>query len=171
MMMIKRVVRALGATLAVVAGLLLASGVSWAVPMVSYANASNVNGMLRLDVRASDFTDLYGFQLDLTFDPRLVQVFSITEGSFLASAGSTFFDAGTIDNVSGVVAFSFGTLIGPGAGVSGSGVLESVLFSVRAPGNAVFGFANGLAVDSSLNPSPSRAKGSRSPSPSPRPLH
>ncbi len=99
------------------------------------------------------FTDLYAYQSELTFDPLAFALAGVTEGAFLSGAGSTFFDAGAIDNTTGTVSFIFNTLIGPGAGVAGTGDLAELTFNV-SPGFAAsdsFAITNFMALDSSLN--------------------
>ena len=126
-----------------------------AVPILSLS-ASNPNGMLVVRVNATDFVDLYGYQFNLNFDPTLVQALpssnpaSAVEGPFLSSAGSTFFDAGTVNNALGVRSFVFDTLIGPGPGASGSGVLATFGFSVLRGGLASFSLSDVIALNSSL---------------------
>lgn len=103
-----------------------------------------------LQVTAADVADLYAYQFDLTFNPAAFQVGGVSEGAFLPTGGSTYFDGGTVDNSTGTVSFTLGTLIGLGVpGVNGSGVLAS--FSVSsigsAPGVGTFGLANVTLLD------------------------
>jgi hypothetical protein len=110
-----------------------------------------IGDTLVLDVTASDVTDLYAYQFTLNFDRTLFEAQSVTEGPFLQSGGTTFFDAGVIDNATGAISFVLGTLLGPGPGVSGSGVLDTLRFRViGAAPSGVFGFSDALALDSNL---------------------
>ena len=127
---------------------------------------------LQLDVTASGFSDLYAFQFDVTFDPTLFQAVGAAEGDFLSAAGTTFFDGGTIDNGGGMVTFVFGTLIGPGAGASGSGLLAHIDFDTVGGflSTGSFQISNLVALDSSLNPIDADVQGLRVSIPEPSAL-
>lgn len=105
---------------------------------------------------ANGLTDLYAYQLDLDFNPAFFQAESVTEGAFLGSAASTFFSGGTIDNTGGLISLVFDTLLGPGPGASGSGILGSISFvDVGAgPATVMFSLSDVLALDSNLNAIP-----------------
>lgn len=143
--------RRFASALATLACTLLPMGAAWAVPTITYTSQLNAPGMLRLGVNAAGFTDLYAYQVDLVFNPTLVQATAVTEGPFLQTGGTTFFDGGMVDNVNGLVSFTLGTLLGAGPGVTGSGILESIQFNVLRSGPAMFTFANVLTLDSALN--------------------
>jgi len=104
-----------------------------------------------VDVNATGVSDLYAFQMDLTFDPTLLSAVSVTEGPFLPSGGSTFFISGAIDNVGGSVTATADSLIGPTPGVSGNGTLLQFQFTAVAQGTSALDFANTILLDSSLN--------------------
>ena len=116
-----------------------------AAPVLS-ATATPVPAILGatvgLDVSITDITDLYGYQFTLLFDPALLQASVGTEGVFLATGGSTYFGAGTNDNVAGSISGVFDTLIGSVPGVSGSGVLAHFDFSVIGVGRNLFSFSD-----------------------------
>ena len=143
--------RRLASAVATLACTLLPTGASWAVPSLFYTSATNAPGVLVLDVNGAGFSDLYAYQVDLVFNPLLVQATAVTEGPFLKTGGPTFFDGGSIDNVNGVASFTFATLLGAVPGVNGAGILESIQFSVLRSGLATFTFANVFALDSQLN--------------------
>lgn len=140
---------------AALAGLALCAAIApaTAAPTLSVTGPSSValGSSFTLQVTAADVVDLHAYQFDLTFNPAAFQVGSVSEGAFLPSGGSTYFDGGTVDNSTGTVSFTLGTLIGLGVpGVNGSGVLAS--FSVTsigsAPGVGTFGLANVTLLDS-----------------------
>src|SRR4030066_965341 len=54
-----------------------------------------------------------GWEFAYVFDPAIVEVTSVTEGSFLKPS-STFFLAGTIDNVAGKVTGTTAAITTPG---------------------------------------------------------
>jgi general secretion pathway protein D len=81
----------------------------------------------------------------------------VSEGGFLATAGTTFFDPGSIDNQAGTVSLVLGTLIGPDPGASGSGTLLTVrLAALNLPvppaGSGRFSLLNVQVYDAALNP-------------------
>ncbi len=106
-----------------------------------------------LSVGASGVSDLYAYQFDLSFDRSLFRAVGVSAGSFLSTAGATFFDGGSIDNAAGTISFIFETLIGPGSGVSGAGELLQLSFEAIGAGSTrgAFSLANVQALDSSLN--------------------
>lgn len=125
-----------------------------AAPTVSLAATPNPVGTgstFTLDVNATDLTDLYAWQFSVNFDPTLFQVTGVTEGSFLASAGPTFFDGGTIDNTAGTVSFAFDTLLNAVSGATGSGLLESLTIQSLISGTGNFSLGDVEFLDSGLN--------------------
>ncbi len=73
----------------------------------------------------TDVSDLYAFQFDLAFDPTILELQSISEGTFLPGAGSTNFFPGTIDNTGGTATATADSLVGAIPGASGSGTLAT----------------------------------------------
>lgn len=142
------------AALAIAAGAMWTANPTWAAPTVTLAAPASVTagGVLQLTVLASGFTDLYAWQFDVTYNPAAYAGGAAAEGAFLSSAGSTFFDGGAVDNAAGTVSFVLGTLIGPGAGASGSGTLALLSFNVGTAyaGSTSFALANFSALDSTL---------------------
>ena len=113
-----------------------------------------VDQIFTLPVSIADVSDLYAFQFDLAFDPAILQLLSISEGSFLPSGGSTIFFAGTIDNIAGTATDTADTLVGNIPGVSGSGDLVDFTFEAISPGISSVSLSNGLLFDSSFNSIP-----------------
>ncbi len=108
-----------------------------------------------LDVLISGINDLYGYQFSLSFDPKILQASSVSEGSFLSSGGgNTFADGGTIDNSLGTVSFIFNSLVGAVPGVSGSGNLARINFNVTGAGSSALNFSDALFLNSSLTDLP-----------------
>lgn len=135
---------------------LLSPAPALAVPTLAISGPTAVAGgaAFHLSVTASGVTDLVAYQFDIGFDPTLFRIDTVSEGGFLATAGSTFFDAGQVDNQAGTVSFVIASLIGPGAGVNGSGTLVTLgLHSLaQAAGSGSFGLLNVSAYDTALNP-------------------
>ena len=125
------------------------------VAVVSIAPSSsnvNVGDNFTVDVNISNVTDLYGFQFDLSLAPGVLSAISITEGSFLAGGGATFFIPGTIDNTAGVISFTANTLLGTVPGVGDSGTLAVLAVDGLSPGTSSIDLSNVLLLDSNLNP-------------------
>ncbi|HLK69399.1 MAG TPA: cohesin domain-containing protein [Bryobacteraceae bacterium] len=104
-----------------------------------------------LDVNVDSVSDLYAYQFDLKFDANILQALSETEGDFLASAGSTLFFSGSIDNTGGSVTGTGDTLEGPIPGASGSGVLAQFSFQAVAAGTTSIDILSDILLDSTLS--------------------
>lgn len=133
---------------------------AWAVPaladpqvtLVATPTSPQVGSGVDLSVLISGVTDLYGYNFSLSFDASLLQVTGISEGSFLGSAGSTYFDGGSIDNGAGTISYLFDTLIGAVPGASGSGTLVTIHLNAIGTGTSALTFASAdtMFVDSNL---------------------
>jgi Cohesin domain len=110
-----------------------------------------VGEIFSLDIEVSGVNDLYAFQLDVDYTPSVLSAVGVTEGTFLLTAGATFFVPGTIDNVGGSISFIADTLIGAVAGVSGDGVLAEIEFTAVGPGSSPISISNEILLDSNLN--------------------
>ncbi|HEY1089739.1 MAG TPA: cohesin domain-containing protein [Burkholderiaceae bacterium] len=113
-------------------------------------NPTTVGSVVGVDILISGVTDLYGYQFSLGFNSSVLQAVSSTEGAFLGTGGSTFFDGGSIDNGTGNISFVFDTLVGAVPGVNGGGVLAHVNFNAVGAGTNVFAFSDGIFLDSAL---------------------
>ena len=133
----------------------LSTASAFAAPTVGIFGPSSVvpGGAVQLDITAAGFTDLYAYQFDITFQPSVFNATVVSRSGFLATAGSTFFDAGLIDNTTGVISFVFESLIGPNFGASGAGTLARLRFNATGPrlSSGSFAITNFVAYDSALN--------------------
>jgi general secretion pathway protein D len=103
-----------------------------------------------VDVNIAGVTDLFAYQLDLNFNPSILQATgTITEGSFFQSGGG--FVPGTIDNSLGSIASNANTLLGPGPGLDGGGTLIEFQFLAVAAGTSGLDLANIILLDSNLD--------------------
>jgi hypothetical protein len=114
---------------------------------------------------ADDAVNLYAYQFSVSYDASVLSVQDsvnpATEGSFFTSAyplpGQTFFLSG-FDDAVGNISFITDTLVGPLAGVSGSGTLASINFVAIADGttavSAFFNADNGDALIASDDVTP-----------------
>jgi len=109
-------------------------------------------GAFSMDIVAQDVTNLGAYQVELTFNPAVVHVTTVTPGPFLGSTGRTVSPVGpAIDNGAGKVifgAFTFGTQ----PGINGTGVLATITFQPRAKGTSALHLQNLQAADPSSNP-------------------
>lgn len=113
--------------------------------------AVNITGPTVKDV-PSGASDVYAFELDLSFPSSLVQARQVADGTFLPGGGTTYFSRGTIDNGTGTVSHIFGTLISAPSGASGSGTLVNIKFQGIAAGTPEIALTKITLLDSHLNP-------------------
>jgi hypothetical protein len=153
---------------------LLAAVLMSAVParaaVITFDSVLTGSDPFTLDILVNDVTDLVGFNFTLSYDSTVLQLLSVTEGSFLASAltpgGFTFFIEGdtSVDGVVRDVAAAISpspSLPDPLApyGASGSGVLVSLIFLPLSLGDAgvTLDLASLTLLDSSFNVIPTEA--------------
>ncbi len=94
-----------------------------------------------LDIRAEDFTDLAGWQFDIAFDPTILEAIDVSEGNFLKTGGTTFFQSGNIDNASGKITGLNAARLST-QGVGGTGTLLQVRFKAKAAGETELALRN-----------------------------
>jgi adhesin HecA-like repeat protein len=135
--------------------LLLLPGTSLADSVnVSVVSPSTVvqGNAFTVAVDIANATDIFAFQLDLSFDPAILQASDVLEGTFLSGGGATFFIPGFIDNTAGTVTFNADTLLSAIPGVNGSGLLLEFDFNAVAPGTSALTIGNLFLQDSQLSP-------------------
>jgi hypothetical protein len=84
-----------------------------------------------INISISNVADLYGWQLQLSWNKTILDIVNETEGTFLTSRGTPFFYP--IINATGYLILDC-TLMGNVSGVSGNGVLATIQFHVRGSG-------------------------------------
>ena len=93
-----------------------------------------VGDTFTLDLSTRNVIDLAGWQFDIAFDPTVLEAVEVNEGDFLkAEGGTTFFQKGTIKNATGKITKLSSARLNED-GVSGTGSLLSVAFSVKTGG-------------------------------------
>lgn len=121
-------------------------------PGTSSTFSGQVGQHYQVDVYAGNYTDLYSWQFDLSWDPSILLLNQITEGSGLASAGATYFVPGSIDNITGTSMANADTVLGPGPGANGTqGLLAYFDFSAIGSGSTTLSLTNVILLDSNLN--------------------
>jgi hypothetical protein len=142
-------------------GLMFSFSPSFAATL-SPGNASvQIGHEVFVSIEASDVSDLYSFQFDLSFDPTRLRLQDIIEGQFLRSGGTTIFVPGAIDNSAGIATITAGSLVGAVPGVSGGGPLAWFGFLGLAAGTSPLVLSNVVLLDSALNDVPSDTNGGR----------
>jgi len=102
-----------------------------------------------IDLTIAGVTDLYGWQLDVSFGPAgLLNALAVSEGLFFGPG--TTFGSGVIDNSTATIPIIFDRLSGP-SGISGSGVLAHILFHAMTQAVANLALSNIQLVDSNLD--------------------
>ena len=100
------------------------------------ATQVKVDDRFTVQLKAENTPDLAGWQGDMVFDPAVLKVNSVSEGSFLKQGGGrTHFLKGTIDNTKGRIDGIGSARISEGA-ASGEGTLLSVTFTAIANGES-----------------------------------
>lgn len=95
-----------------------------------------------IDITVTNVTDLYAFQINMTFDPAVLNCTNVDEGPFLGTAGSTWWQDVTINNYDGWVFFGDSLFPAPPDGATGSGDLAMVTFNVVAEGESSMSFVS-----------------------------
>ena len=114
------------------------TGVGYALPNVEISTGDTFT----LDIYAEDTTDLAEWQFDIAFDPTRLEAIEVHKGYLLESeGGNTSFQKGTIDNRSGRITGLSETEL-DGNGVSGTGVLMSVVFLAKSGGEMQLTLSN-----------------------------
>ena len=94
---------------------------------------------LTINVTVTDVSNLYGWQFKLYYNPKVLNGTNIIEGAFLKSGGKTFSETIFSDgyNATHGCARAFSTLVGNVSGVTGSGVLATVVFKTKSLGTSL----------------------------------
>ena len=109
-----------------------------------------IGDTITLDLGITGVADLYAFNFSLQFDPGVLQLSGLTEGSALGLAGTTFFVAGAFDNVGGLLELTGNTLIGAIPGFTGNGTLATISFTAVGGGTSAVALNDVLLLDSSF---------------------
>jgi len=78
-----------------------------------------------------------GMQFNLSYNPAIVTVNSVTEGNLLNQGGaSTYFDDGQINNTTGTITGVFGAITSPGQTVATAGTFAVITMTVGSTGGS-----------------------------------
>ncbi len=136
-----RIIRALGflaiATLAVTSvaayapAQAMAAGAA-AVIVAAPGTQVNAGTQFTVDITVQPNNDIAGVQFNLSFNPSLATVNSVSEGNLLRQGGaSTYFMAGQINNAAGTLSNVAGAITTPGQTVSGAGTFVSISMTAK----------------------------------------
>ena len=115
-----------------------------AVLVVPASSVADVGATVTVEVQVHDVVDLYAVDLQVAFDPTLLEVqdadgnpandVQVAAGSFLSSPYG-FTAVNQANNITGEIRYVY-SLLSPAAPVSGSGVLVRIAFLARNPGSS-----------------------------------
>jgi molybdopterin-binding protein len=104
-------------------------------------------GTFTVTIAINPAVAISGAQMNLIFNPKAVQAVSVAEGGLFKQGGlSTFFMAGTIDNVNGAVNNIVDVTLGPGTQVTTAGTFVTVTFTALTAGQTTAFNLAGLIV-------------------------
>ena len=96
--------------------------------------------------------EIYGAQYDLTFNQSILQVISQTKGNFLSQDGETSVEiVNKFNNTIGKLEYGE-TRMGADGGVTGAGVLASIIFEAVSEGSTDLEISNVILSDPSAKP-------------------
>jgi len=99
-------------------------------------------------INVEDINDLAGFQLDIAFDPAILEAVGVEEGTLLSGSGGTLWLESSVDNDAGVITGIVCAKTGQG-GVDGSGTLVTITFTAIDIGESYISLQNIKLSDSS----------------------
>jgi hypothetical protein len=131
----------------IVSGIFTAGNPRTKLVVIPETNAAVVGQDFAVDIRVLNVTDLFGWEIKLSWNVTLLDAVNVTEGSFLKNSGSTYFTY-KVNNTVGYVVVD-GTLLGDVDGVDGSGTLGTIKFHVKAAGECDLDLYDTSLIDSS----------------------
>jgi len=106
-----------------------------------------------ISIKVTEVSRLYGWQIKLYYNPKVLNGTRVTEGPFLKSQGENLFNSTFNDKYNSaygrVTAFS--TLIGNMSGASGTGVLLTITFKAKNIGNSLLDLEETILGDINSN--------------------
>lgn len=114
------------------------------------SSTAEVGQTFFIDVKISGVVDLYGWEFKLGWNPNLLNVTDVIEGSFLKQGGSTFFSK-KINNTVGYILVDC-TLLGSVLGVNGNGTLATFRFYAKREGISALHLYDTKLVNSQEQP-------------------
>ncbi len=113
---------------------------------IALSMTSSTAATFTLVLLAAEVTDLFGYGVDITFDPTIVMFDTATAGTFLDGEGITL-TTQISEGPSGTLVIGQ-SRVGAVVGMSGSGTLLSLVFNSVATGTSAFTTSKAGAFDS-----------------------
>jgi hypothetical protein len=110
----------------------------------------SVGETFTVQVKIDNGSNIFAVPLNIEYDPGILEITSLHEGSYLKKDGSQTSFLTSVDRDRGKITVGLARL-GHIGGVSGSGTLMSMAFKALRSGTALLSFADGKPVDSELN--------------------
>jgi hypothetical protein len=110
-----------------------------------------------IGVNVTGVSDLFAWEFKLNWTTTILNVVSVSEGSFLRSGGTTFF-AYKMNSTEGYLSVDC-TLLGNIPGVSGNGVLANVTFNVKNSGQSLLNLYYAVLLNSMQQAIPTQLSG------------
>jgi len=107
--------------------------------IIPSTTSAQVGSNFTVNLEVSNVQDLGGWNLNLTWNPQVINLTQVTEGPFLASVGSTMFTwSPSMSPISRSLGFLPGVadVLLQATGASGSGVLATITFHVLRSGTS-----------------------------------
>jgi PKD repeat protein len=96
---------------------------------------------INISINCTSLQPIKAYQFDLSFNPRILQITSVSEGNFF-EGNLTFFNPGNINNDTGTITNIYCLILGPG-NVTNNGTFVSVNFTAKSTsGTTVFALKN-----------------------------
>ena len=105
---------------------------------------------LDIDINLEDVLDLYGFQLDISYDPEVLELVGIFEEDFLNKDGTMTFGGFPDLSTLGVIKNYYVSRMYSEEGVDGSGTLARIRFHAKSTGNSEIIISANHLVDSNV---------------------
>jgi len=106
-----------------------------------------VGETFKLNLTVTDVSNLYGWQVNITFNPSILNVASTEEGPFLKQVNETVVYKKTSNDGGFLLLTSTFTTPYPLQGATGSGLLATVTFTVTGQGASSLNFVKGTKMN------------------------
>ncbi len=104
-----------------------------------------------ISINVSGITDLYGYQLDISYNPNIINYTGIEEGPFLKSDGADTYFSSPDTSSPGILKNILGTRQKEIPGLSGNGILAKLYFKALNPGTTYINISGDKLINSSVD--------------------
>jgi len=111
----------------------------------------SIGELVTVEIKVKDVQNLFGIQLDVRYDPKVLSFVSAEEGDFLSSDGAPTFFNPPADDGAGTASGLAVSRLGNVSGLSGEGTIAKVTFKVKSHLQSSIELANVLASDPNAN--------------------